>query len=344
MNLFKFDPLTKRRMTFKVWDTGIEIPATVVCGKEEGRFATISAGVHCREYIGIQAVQEVTREIDPKNVDGTILFLNCINFEGFIVRSPDVMPQDGKNLNRVFPGNPDGTSTDRLALWLEEEVVRFTDWLVDLHSGGYSEALTPHTYFHGTAAPEVCEVSEKLATLMNVQYRVKSSAQNGFYSWSGQCGVPAIILERGGYGLTISDEIRADKADILNVLRGMGSLDDGVPAICPTQTRIDVGFYLDAPTSGCWYPRQNPGDFINEGDVIGEFKDIYGDPIMKIEAQATGVILYQTVTLGLEKGTPMIAYGRLSGTAMPDEFSCSMEEPDLPVRFIDVSQEFQWHR
>ena len=146
----------------------------------------------------MQALTELAQELDPRQVRGTIRLLHCCNYEGFLRRSADVVPQDGKNLNREFPGDPGGTPAQRLAAFLEQEFIERTDYLVDLHSGGFCEGLTPHLYFHGTAAPEVRAVSRRMAELTTVPYLVESSAENGFYSWAGQRGVPAILLERGG--------------------------------------------------------------------------------------------------------------------------------------------------
>lgn len=75
-----------------------------------------------------------------------------------------------------------------------------TDYLVDLHSGGFCESLTPHVYYHGSAAPEVCARSLEMAKLTSPKYLVRSTAENGFYSYAGQRSVPAILLERGGCG------------------------------------------------------------------------------------------------------------------------------------------------
>ena len=140
-----------------------------------------------------------------------------------------MVPQDGKNLNREFPGDPGGTPTQRLAAFLEQEFIERTDYLVDLHSGGFCESLTPHLYFHGTAAPEVRAVSRRMAELTTVPYLVESSAENGFYSWAGQRGVPAILLERGGCGLVEPAAIEGHKRDALRLLRGLGFLEDGEP-------------------------------------------------------------------------------------------------------------------
>ena len=259
----------------------------------------------------MQALIELAQELDPRQVRGTIRLLHCCNYEGFLRRSADVVPQDGKNLNREFPGDPGGTPTQRLAAFLEQEFIERTDYLVDLHSGGFCESLTPHLYFHGTAAPEVRAVSRRMAELTTVPYLVESSAENGFYSWAGQRGVPAILLERGGCGLVEPAAIEGHKRDALRLLRGLGFLEDGEPVFPASHQVITTAFYENAPESGCWYPAKAAGDIIREGEALGEIRNLFGQVLCRVTAKVSGVILYQTASLGIEKGTSLVAYGKL---------------------------------
>ena len=301
---------TKKQVTYRVPDTDIAIPATLICGRLPGKTITISAGVHSREYIGIEALIRLAQELTPEMTRGTILLLHCCNYKGFLLRSADVMPQDGKNLNRVFPGAADGTPTQKLAAFLESEIIGHTDYLVDLHSGGFCEALTPHVYYHGAAAPNVCAVSRRIAELSGAEYLVRSETKNGFYSHAGQCGVPAIILERGGCGLLQEEEVQQDLADVKNILRGLGFLQD-LPAKIFPHRLAQNGHYLNAPASGCWYPKKQPGDRLKTGELLGEIRRIYGETLFRISAEADGVLLYQTASLGIKAGTPMIAYAEV---------------------------------
>ncbi len=292
--------------------TSLTLPLVELRGALEGQTITISAGVHSREYIGIQALLELTRELDLQTLRGRLRILPCCNYQGFVQRSGDVMPQDGKNLNRVFPGDPEGSSSQRLAAFLEEEFLTSTDFLVDLHSGGFCETLTPHLYFHGTAAPEVRAQSRRMGELTSMPYLVESSAENGFYSWAGQLGVPAILLERGGCGLVVPRQVEAHKEDVRRILRGLGFLEDGEqPAPCPHQM-ITTAFYEDAPASGCWYPTKQAGDLIRPGELLGEIRGLFGELLFQARARVGGVILYQTASLGIEEGSPMVAYGETS--------------------------------
>ena len=299
----------KIQQFISVSETTVSYPETIIVGARPGKTVTVSAGVHSREYVGMEAVMRLASELTPEQICGRLRLLPAVNYQGLITRSADVCPADGMNLNRAFPGDADGTSTKRLAAYLEREVIAASDALIDLHSGGFCEALTPHVYFHGVCRTEINQASQAMAMHVNVPYIVRSSAKNGFYSHAGQCGVPAILIERGGRGIWTEEEVLADMQDVKNILRFLGVLQDG---ILPAQREPRVlpgGYYEDAPVSGLWYPRKKVGDPVTAGEQLGEIRDIFGGLLYSYTAKGDGVLLYQTVSLGIEKNHPMIAYG-----------------------------------
>lgn len=299
-----------QRMT-EVPGTSLRFPETLICGAPSVVRVTVTAGVHSREYVGIRAMAKLAQSIKEDDIRGSLRLIHALNYDGFIRRSADVFPADGKNLNRVFPGDKDGSETQRLAAFLESEVINTSDFIIDLHSGGFCEYLTPHVYFQSSASEEVCRASRELSSYVDVGYAVKSKTVNGFYGHAGRCGVPAILIERGGCGLWSEAEADAACADVLNILRFLGVLWDDTPAVKRSPRYLDGGVYLDAPVSGCWHPLKAVGESFVQGERLGELRDIYGELQDEVIADENGVLLYQTASLGIEKGTPMIAWGKL---------------------------------
>lgn len=292
-------------------NTALEYPETLIRGAHTGHILTVTAGVHSREYVGIEAARRLAERLNPANICGQVRIIHALNYDGLIARSDDVFPCDGRNLNREFPGDERGSATQRLAAYIEREVTGCSDFVIDLHSGGGYEYLTPHVYFHGSAAPDVCAASENMARYVNVKYIVRSWAENGLYSHAGQLGVPAILIERGQCGLWSEAEVQADIDDVMNIMRALGVLDDGVAALERDPRVLDGGYYEDSPESGLWYPEKRVGDMIKQGECVGEIRDAFGDVKTRVFAKCDGVVLYQTASLGIEKGKPMIAYGKL---------------------------------
>lgn len=305
----------KERRFVSVAGTELAYPETVIYGACPGQRVVVSAGVHSREYVGIEALRRLAESLCPENIRGELHLIHAINYSGLIERSSDIIPADGKNLNREFPGDTDGSPTQRLAAHLEERVIRGADCIIDLHSGGGCEYLVPHVYFQSYAAPEVCARSEALARRVGVEYIVRSRATNGFYGYAGLCGVPAIIIERGQCGLWTEDEVCRDVEDVENLLRFCGVLSDGKTSRETSPRLIERFFHETAPQSGCWYPAYRVGERFRHGDKLGEIRDIFGEALYECRAECDGVVLYQAAALGIESGTPMIAYGEIDGNA-----------------------------
>jgi len=124
---------------------GEDVPAFKV--GSGGPDIIIIGGVHGCEYSSIAAVIKVLRELDPAQLRGTVTAVPVVSMESFTQRSPFVVPADGKNLNRAFPGDPGGTYTDRLAHDIFTQLIEPADAFVDLHGGDLVEALEPFALY-----------------------------------------------------------------------------------------------------------------------------------------------------------------------------------------------------
>lgn len=290
----------------------IVLPGTIICGKLPGKTMLITGGVHSGEYIGIQACVELGAELQPEKTVGTIVILKVLNRPAFENRAGSLGLSDGKNLNRVFPGNPNGTEMERLAWAITKEVYPKVDYYIDLHSGDDFEALTPYVYYAGKAAQEVTEVSRKMAEQVDVPYMVRSMVSSGgAYNYAASKGIASILLERGGMGAWTSEEVNSDKRDVRNILSSldMYQIRRDVRNYVPMEV-TDV-CYQAASEDGLWYPAAKPGDMVAEGALLGTIRDYNGKLRETCRAEYTGVVLYQTGSLQVTEGGPVVAYGRI---------------------------------
>lgn len=290
----------------------IVLPGTIICGKLPGKTMLITGGVHSGEYVGIQACVELGAELQPEKTVGTIVILKVLNRPAFENRAGSLGLSDGKNLNRVFPGNPNGTEMERLAWAITKEVYPKVDYYIDLHSGDDFEALTPYVYYAGKAAQEVTEVSRKMAEQVDVPYMVRSLVSSGgAYNYAASRGIASILLERGGMGAWTSEEVNSDKRDVRNILSSldMYQIRRDVRNYVPMEV-TDV-CYQAASEDGLWYPAAKPGDMVAEGALLGTIRDYNGKLRETCRAEYTGVVLYQTGSLQVTEGGPVVAYGRI---------------------------------
>ena len=127
------------------------------------------AGVHGCEYSSIAALVRFMRELDVSALTGTILAVPVASPTSFAARSPFVVPEDGLNLNRSFPGDPDGSLTQVLAHHVFSEFVAGSDLLIDLHGGDMVEALEPFALYDDSP---VRDTAERLARAYGLSYVV----------------------------------------------------------------------------------------------------------------------------------------------------------------------------
>ena len=291
-----------------------EIPITLINGKKEGKTILICGGVHNAEYVGIQAAIELAEELDPENVSGNIIVIHLLNRTGFEHRTMSLVYEDGKNINRVFPGDASGTLADKIAYTLEHEIFSYIDFFIDLHCGDGYEALEPYVYCLGNANDHVVEMSRKMAEIVQVDYLVVSMLNTeGAYNYAGSLGIPSILLERGCKATWSHAMVEEDKLDVKNILRFLGILEGTVHREGNLPKAVDPVIYEDAPVTGCWYPSFQAGETFKEGEVLGVIKDYFGNVLFTCYAKQNGIVLYETISLCIIKDTPMITYGAWDG-------------------------------
>ena len=95
-------------------DPGTRIPVSVFNGAKPGPVLALIAGTHGSEYTSIVALQRVRARLDPARLAGSVILVHMANPTTFYGRRIYFSP-DGKNLNRVYPGQADGTISQRIA-------------------------------------------------------------------------------------------------------------------------------------------------------------------------------------------------------------------------------------
>ena len=288
------------------------VEMTVICGSRPGKTLVVTAGVHGCEYVGIEALNRLKRELEPCALSGRVILLPLVNPEGFYHGSKQTIPADGQNLNRMFPGNPEGTFSSQLARVLEETLYPEADFLMDLHGGDVNEALTPLIFFPAAVPDNLSAAASAAAKALSVPYRVTSTAKNGLYSWAAQCGIPALLVERGERGLWSEEEVSACRENVYELMRHLGILNAASGSISFPQAEIRRAVYEEAPADGFWYPAVSAaGQKLKQGALLGTLKDSYGNDIARYTAPFDGVVLYYTLSLGVRRGNPLAAYGEL---------------------------------
>lgn len=308
---YQLKPGDKIEGMLPVTNHQLKLPFCALCGEEEGDTILISAGIHGGEYIGIQTAMELSREIDPSRLKGNIVFLLVANPQACHSVTRMVVPEDGKNLNRMFPGKENGTLAEKIAYTIEHELQKKADYYIDLHAGDLHERVMPFVFFPGdtVTAEEVSEKSRRMAKATGMAVRVKSSATTGSYNYAAIQGIPSILIERGGTGSYTKEELDHYKEEVRNVLIYLGALTGTKEREKRSQHEVVLARYIDSEAEGFWYHEKQAGDYFKKGELLGTVKDVWGNQLQEVFAEFDGLVLYETVMMGVKAGDFLIAYG-----------------------------------
>jgi len=275
---------------------GLDVPVIELTGSAGPRL-TVLAGVHGCEYAPMAAVRRWTRALAERDLRGSVRAVPVLNLPAFRARSPFVVPDDGKNLNRCFPGDPAGTVADRLAYAAFTRLIEGSDALVDAHAGDMVEALEPFALYD--AGPSEDRARE-LAVAYGLGYVIRQEpgpgrAVGGTTSTAAaEIGIPAIIAEAGGCGLVEPAAVAAHVRGLDRLLALLGMTSDPAP---DGEAPVYLGrfLWLRATGEGWWEPAVRPGQRVSAGQLLGTVSSLDGAQVVQsVTAPAPGVPMFIT--------------------------------------------------
>jgi uncharacterized protein len=274
----------------------LELPCMEARGAADGPHLCLLAGIHGGEYSSIAAVIRFMNELDTSALSGRITAVPIVSLTSFRTRTAFVVPEDGKNLNRCFPGSAEGTFSEALARHVFDELIAPSDVLIDLHGGDMVEALEPFTLYDEST---VSEQAHGLAVSFGFPYVVRSRAGDAPIAGTtsaaaAAAGIPAVIAEAGGRGLLEEDAVTLHLDGLGRALAHLGVLpESGAPAVGPQQL-VDRFLWLRSSDEGWWEPVVSAGEVVSAGSALGVVKSLFGDVIEEIVAPDDGVVLFLT--------------------------------------------------
>lgn len=281
----------------------VEIPFGIIEGAEPGPCLLVTAGVHGSEYCSIEAATRLL-QTEPEQIKGTLLVLPILNVQGFRKRSIYVMPEDGKNLNRMFPGKPDGSVSERLAHWLVASVYPQVDAYLDLHGGDLDESLAPFTLY-----PKDCAKSRELARVFGLPIAVAAGGEGYTINAAYKVGVPSLLPEVSGNGLWGEDTVGQMTAGIERVMHHLGMVGGPVQPAPQLAPEFVTMWVPTAPVDGMWYPAKDLTEVVCVGDELGEIRDVFGTVLASVRSEKEGFILYRLTSLAVNKGEALLGVG-----------------------------------
>lgn len=293
---------------FPVQNQPYRLPLWLVHGTADGPTLVVTAGVHAAEYASIAAALDFGRSLDPANLRGRVVVLPVMNRPAFTARSIYVCPLDGRNLNRVFPGNPQGTASEQIADWVFANVISQANYYVDLHGGDLIEALVPFTIFFRTGNERVDRMSFEMAQVFGIPFLVSSETPGSTFSAASRAGIPSILAESGGQGIWTREDVARHTNGLDRLLRRFEMVPGAAPEPVPF-TLLERFLWLRSVQEGFWYPGVAVGESVKAGQNLGWVKDGEGRVLQSAVSPADGRVLFIVSSLAINPDDPLLAVG-----------------------------------
>lgn len=291
----------------------VSVSVVRISSGKPGPVLVVIAAMHGTEYASVAALGRLIQEIQPEDVSGTLVLVPVANQLAFETRTMYVCPPDGKNLNRVFPGRPDGTYAEVLADLLWRHVASGASCILDVHGGEIVEGLFPFTGAYAQdGRPEIGETSRRAAEAFHPPYLVLNQlpeqvdGQRQRLSLIGTAaGIPSVLVEAGERGRLEESDIGFIEEGVRNVMRLLGMLAEPVrQALKPPVVVREVPVFAHA--TGLYHAKVKPGDQISPGQELGEVIDPFGRSAEQFTSDWNGVVLGVIGPAVVEGSMPLV--------------------------------------
>lgn len=266
--------------------TPMAVPIHVIHGRREGPTMFVSAAVHGDEIIGIEVIRRLLKTPLTSKIRGTLLCVPVVNVFGLI--SHNRYLPDRRDLNRSFPGSPNGSLAAQLAHGFLEEVVKRCDIGIDIHSAAIHRTNLPQI----RVSPDrerAMELAEAFSppVIITAQLRERS-----LRNAARELGVDVLLYEAGEALRFNEVAIRMGVKGTLRVMQhiGMISSTQAKPSrVSPVLST--VSYWVRAPQGGILRMLKALGERVDEGDILGYVADPLGETESEIRTHKTGIII-----------------------------------------------------
>lgn len=265
----------------------LTVPVEVLAGARSKPRLVAMAGVHGDEPEGMLALLDFAGRIDPAGLRGTIILVPVANPPAFAAHQRR-SPLDGLDLNRTFPGRPDGTPSERLAHRIVNDLLTGADLVFTLHSWYATGMVLPHVEVPD-GNDDVSRRSWEAAVAAGFRRIRRSPWQAGVLGVTAlERGIPVLEAEIGGQGASTAENRAAYVLHLTRLACHLGILDGEVPPNSDVEV-LERGL-VHAPAGGMLHLRIELGDYVEAGTVLATITNLHGEPVAEMTAPHAGLV------------------------------------------------------
>lgn len=273
----------------------VQIPVVVMRGIQDGPVFGVTAGIHGSEYNTLLAAFRLIDGISPKEMSGSLVVLPLVNPPAFKRRTLYTCPLDGKNINRIFPGNREGSVSEKIAASVFELITNSCAFLIDLHCGDLIEDLGAYASYKITGNREVDCKMDEMASRMNLGaiLKEKGGFQGTLAGEASKAGIPSIVAECGGRGIIDLDCVDRLYRGVRNNLVELGLMQGKSEKRKPSEEFQSFSI-VNSSSDGVLLPLKKPGERVAIREDVAVVKDYKGTVVETLRAPKAGKILFST--------------------------------------------------
>jgi uncharacterized protein len=295
------------------------LPMPITCIKNgKGPTILLVSGNHGDEYEGQVTLMKLTRHLQPDHVKGRIIILTAANYPAAMAGTR-TSPIDHGNLNRTFPGNPDGGPTAMIAHFIESVLLPMADFVIDLHSGGSSLMYIPSALARRAKSKaqraRTIEVMQIFGAPVSMLIDAPQGEDRTLTGGADRVGIFHMGTELGGSGTVTPVALAVAEKGTARLLDHFGVLKKPLHNEKPEKTRLVVvagpSYYTYAPDNGLFEPYVELGDDVKAGQAAGavHFPDTpWREPTIA-HFERDGVIVCKRIPGRTERGDCLFHVG-----------------------------------
>lgn len=272
----------------------LRVPLLLASGARDGPTLFLCSGVHGNEYVGLESILRVFDALDPERLAGGLVAIPFLNVPAFESATREG-PHDRLNLNRIFPGRPDGFLSERLADLVVREVFPHVTHALDIHGATANDIQSDFACLHLSNGRSL-ELAKAfgLELIWDLDSGPSKPRYPGMPTSFNGCatahGIPNMAVEVGGEGRCREEWVALTVRGIGNLMRRLGLL-EGEPQGLPAVYRLVEGFWASGRSGGWLRNHVALGSAIREGQLIGTIVDLHGEAIEEVRSQIEGLVI-----------------------------------------------------